>query len=149
MLGTARTILVLVLVAPGWLSHLVRQARSAPMTLEFLEQPLLLLAQAVRLVLETLSVLTVLQGLVMSLAGLSRRRSLSAIRVQFGTWLSLALEFQLGADIVATTTSPNRDTLIRLAVVALIRTFLNAFLARELEAERQLTAERSGETMRP
>jgi uncharacterized membrane protein len=63
--------------------------------------------------------------------------------VQFGTWLSLALEFQLGADIVATTTSPNRDTLIRLAVVALIRTFLNVFLARELEAER------AKDTLRP
>jgi uncharacterized membrane protein len=119
------------------------------MTLELLEQPLMLLAEAVRLALETLSVITVLLGLVMSLAGAGRRRSLSAIRVQFGTWLSLALEFQLGADIVATTTSPNRDTLIRLAVVALIRTFLNVFLARELEAERQLTAERSREAMRP
>ncbi|WP_398330426.1 DUF1622 domain-containing protein [Vulcanococcus sp.] len=128
------------------------------MSTELLEQPLLLLAEAVRLALETLSVITVLVGLVMSLAGLGRWRSrygtattrpapslqiLSAVRVQFGTWLSLALEFQLGADIVATTTSPNRDTLIRLAVVALIRTFLNVFLARELEAER------AKDTLRP
>jgi uncharacterized membrane protein len=134
------------------------------MTAELLEQPLIGLAEAVRLALETLSVLTVLLGLVMSLAGLGRWRSrswarpnrattklcsLSDIRVRFGTWLSLALEFQLGADIVATTTSPNRDTLLRLAVVALIRTFLNVFLAKELDAERQLAAEQPGETARP
>lgn len=134
------------------------------MTAELLEQPLLGLAEAVRLVLETLSVLTVLLGLVMSLAGQGRWRSrsiayanrpatplsgLCGIRMRFGSWLSLALEFQLGADIVATTTSPNRDTLIRLAVVALIRTFLNVFLARELEAERQRTGEPQREPIRP
>ena len=59
---------------------------------------------------------------------------LSLIRTQFGSWLSLALEFQLGADIVATTASPSRDNLIQLAAIAVIRTGLNVFLARELEA---------------
>ena len=47
-----------------------------------------------------------------------------------------ALKFQLGADIVATTASPSRDHLIQLAVVAVIRTVLNVFLARELVSER-------------
>ncbi len=68
--------------------------------------------------------------------------------MRFGSWLSLALEFQLGADIVATTASPNRDNLIQLAVVAVIRTFLNVFLERELEAAQRLgagpKAERTG-----
>jgi uncharacterized membrane protein len=49
--------------------------------------------------------------------------------------LALALEFQLGADIVATTASPSEQNLIQLAVVAVIRTFLNVFLGREIEAE--------------
>lgn len=50
----------------------------------------------------------------------------------------MALEFQLGADIVATTTAPTDSNLIQLATVAVIRTFLNVFLAKELEAERRL-----------
>ena len=117
------------------------------------EHALALAASGLRLVLEGISVATVLVGLVMTLLRARRRgvqpwrgssesshglAPLNAMRVSFGGWLSLALEFQLGADIVATTSNPNRDTLIQLGVVAVIRTFLNVFLARELEAERRL-----------
>jgi uncharacterized membrane protein len=55
----------------------------------------------------------------------------------------MALEFQLGADIVATSTSPSGQNLSQLGVVAVIRTFLNLFLAREIEAEKQLEAQRA------
>jgi len=54
----------------------------------------------------------------------------------------MALEFQLGADIVGTATAPSESNLIKLAAVAVIRTFLNAFLARELVAERRLEQDR-------
>jgi uncharacterized membrane protein len=47
----------------------------------------------------------------------------------------MALEFQLGADIVATSTSPTGANLVQLGVVAVIRTLLNVFLSRDLEAE--------------
>lgn len=77
------------------------------------------LGTATRVLLETLSVFTVLYGLT------------------FGSWLALALEFQLGADIVATTINPSETNLIQLAVIALIRTFLNIFLGREIEAEQR------------
>jgi uncharacterized membrane protein len=100
-------------------------------------------AELLRRLLEGLSVATVALGLAATgLACLEprlRRRSppsLAALRFGFGNWLCLALEFQLGADIVATTASPSRDNLIQLAVVAVIRTLLNVFLARELEAKR-------------
>jgi len=116
------------------------------MVSEALEAGLVHAAGTLRLVLEGLSLATVLIGLLASLRLIRPRRRgddaasspLQAVRLRFGTWLALALEFQLGADIVATTTSPSRDTLIQLAVVAVIRTFLNVFLARELEAERRL-----------
>ncbi|MCP9819807.1 DUF1622 domain-containing protein [Synechococcus sp. Cruz-9H2] len=105
------------------------------------------LAGVVRLTLETLSVLCVVAGLVATLPlalpylpflGHRGRRPSSTIRISFGSWLSMALEFQLGADIVATTTAPSNRNLIQLATVAVIRTFLNVFLAKELEAERRL-----------
>jgi uncharacterized membrane protein len=105
------------------------------------------LASVVRVSLEILSVLCVVAGMIASfrLAQPFRpvlahrgRRPPNAIRMCFSSWLSMALEFQLGADIVATTTAPTDSNLIQLATVAVIRTFLNVFLAKELEAERRL-----------
>lgn len=58
-------------------------------------------------------------------------------RLTFGNWLATALEFQLGADILITTIEPDTESLIKLAVIAVIRTFLNFFLSKELEAERK------------
>lgn len=57
------------------------------------------------------------------------------IRLKFGLWLALALEFQLGADILSTAIAPTNDALIRLSVIAVIRTFLNYFLNKEIEAQ--------------
>jgi len=65
-------------------------------------------------------------------------RSLARVRLRFGGWLALALEFQLGADILATTVAPTLDALVQLGAIAAIRTFLNYFLQRELEAEARL-----------
>ena len=108
------------------------------------EEVLVPLAQATSLLLEGLSVVTVLAGLVAisrdALPQLGRRlpqRPSIQARLSFGSWLALALEFQLGADIVATTVSPSQAHLIQLGVVALIRTFLNLFLGREIEAEQR------------
>jgi uncharacterized membrane protein len=108
------------------------------------EEVLVPLARATSLLLEGLSVLTVLAGLVAisrdALPQLGRRlpqRPSIQARLSFGSWLALALEFQLGADIVATTVSPSQAHLIQLGVVALIRTFLNLFLGREIEAEQR------------
>jgi len=118
---------------------------------EIAEQVLVPLATAVRLVLEALSVLAVLSGLIaiasQALPRLGHRllsRPSNRARLTFGSWLALALEFQLGADIVATTTSPSEANLIQLAVVAVIRTFLNVFLGREIEAELRREEEAAG-----
>jgi uncharacterized membrane protein len=96
-------------------------------------------------VLEVISILCVAMGVIASLnmgAGLIRRsrpfvHSIAAVRLKFGSWLALALEFQLGADIVATTVNPTLQTLGELGLLAVIRTFLNYFLHKELEAAAQ------------
>ncbi|MEB3335363.1 MAG: DUF1622 domain-containing protein [Cyanobacteriota bacterium] len=102
------------------------------------------LGTATRVLLETLSVFTVLYGLValghQAMGHKGHRlpdRPSNLARLTFGSWLALALEFQLGADIVATTISPNESNLIQLGAIALIRTFLNIFLGREIEAEQR------------
>ena len=63
------------------------------------------------------------------------------MRLRFGLWLALALEFQLGADILSTTVAPTTQDLARLALIAIIRTFLNYFLSKEMEAEMALEKE--------
>jgi uncharacterized membrane protein len=78
-----------------------------------------------------------------------RHRPTTGIRLTFGSWLSMALEFQLGADIVATTVSPSPTHLIQLGVVALIRTFLNVFLGREIEMEQRIEREAAGQAPPP
>lgn len=57
------------------------------------------------------------------------------VRIGLARGLSLALEFQLAADIAGTAISPDWDQIGKLAAVAAIRTFLNFFLQHDLSAE--------------
>jgi uncharacterized membrane protein len=57
-----------------------------------------------------------------------------AVWRRFGTWLLLGLEFGLAADIIATVVSPTWDDIGELGAIAVIRTFLNYFLERDLES---------------
>ncbi|HIK33835.1 MAG TPA: DUF1622 domain-containing protein [Oscillatoriales cyanobacterium M59_W2019_021] len=57
------------------------------------------------------------------------------LRLCFGMWLALALEFQLGADILSTTVTPTFEALGKLGAIATIRTVLNYFLNQEIEKE--------------
>jgi uncharacterized membrane protein len=116
---------------------------SDPVTL--VEEVLTPLATATRLLLESLSVLTVLYGLIATaglflprLGGRLPERPSNRARLIFASWLALALEFLLAADIVSTTTAPSQENLIKLGVVTVIRTFLNLFLAQEIEAEQRI-----------
>jgi uncharacterized protein DUF1622 len=55
-----------------------------------------------------------------------------AIWLQFATWILLALEFALAADLVRTAVAPTWDDISKLAVIATIRTMLNYFLAKDI-----------------
>jgi uncharacterized membrane protein len=54
-------------------------------------------------------------------------------RVRLSQALVLALEFQLAADILATSIAPDWAALGKLAIIAAIRTALNFFLEREIK----------------
>lgn len=110
--------------------------------LESLEHGLANLVAVGKFILEGFSVICVIFGFLKTLevawrigkkSGPAQR--FNKIRLQFGMWLALALEFQLGADILATTIAPSIDALGQLALIAIIRTFLNYFLGKELKAE--------------
>lgn len=60
----------------------------------------------------------------------------TAIRLVLARYLALALEFQLGADILSTAIAPSWQEIGKLGAIAVIRTGLNYFLSREMQEER-------------
>ena len=50
-----------------------------------------------------------------------------------GMWLLLGLELELAADIIGSVVSPSWYEIGRLGAIAVIRTFLNYFLEKDLE----------------
>ena len=59
--------------------------------------------------------------------------SKESVRVEFGSSVAVALELMLGADVLATAVSPGWNDIGQLAAIAVIRTALNYFLAKELK----------------
>jgi uncharacterized membrane protein len=55
------------------------------------------------------------------------------VRLTLARFLAIALEFELGADILSTAVAPSWDAIGKLASIAVIRTALNYFLSREME----------------
>jgi uncharacterized membrane protein len=62
------------------------------------------------------------------------------VRLKLGRWLALALEFELGADILRTAITPTWTEIGQLAAIAAIRTLLNYFLQKEIERAAQTSA---------
>ena len=63
------------------------------------------------------------------------------ILVRYGRWLVAGLTFQLAADIIGTSIAPSWQEVGQLGAIAVIRTFLNFFLERDL-AELEVEARR-------
>ncbi len=60
------------------------------------------------------------------------------VRLLLARYLALALEFQLGADILSTAIAPSWDQIGKLGAIAVIRTALNYFLSREINEENEI-----------
>ncbi len=63
--------------------------------------------------------------------------------MRYSHWLVAGLTFQLAADIIESSITPDWDGIGRLAAVAVIRTFLNYFLERDVAEIRSLEREKS------
>lgn len=60
------------------------------------------------------------------------------IRLQLGRVLTLGLEFTVASDILRTAVAPNRQDILNLTAIVLLRTLLNYFLEHEIQqAERR------------
>jgi uncharacterized membrane protein len=62
-------------------------------------------------------------------------RDFTDARLTLARFLAIALEFQLGADILSTAVAPSWDAIGKLGAIAVIRTALNYFLSREMQEE--------------
>jgi uncharacterized membrane protein len=97
--------------------------------------------QWLRLVLEAVGAMVIAAGAVRGLVALAAARAEPAesrfvpIRLTLARYLSLALEFQLAADILSTAISPSWDEIGKLTAIAVIRTGLNYFLGLEVKGE--------------
>jgi uncharacterized membrane protein len=57
--------------------------------------------------------------------------------LRYARWLVAALTFQLAADIIETSVSTDWQTIGRVGAIAVIRTFLNYFLERDVELQQR------------
>jgi uncharacterized membrane protein len=114
-----------------------------PDVFEHVERDVQSAVEWLRLLIETLGAAVIAVGIVIALIGLARhalqrpRDDFTTIRLAFARYLALALELQLGADILSTAIAPTWDRIGKLAAIAVIRTALNYFLSREMREEQQ------------
>ncbi|MGV3533039.1 MAG: DUF1622 domain-containing protein [Chthoniobacteraceae bacterium] len=111
------------------------------------EETVRFFVQWVRLAIETIGAVIVIIGVVLALLGLLRMlrkkegATFNSVRLTLASYLALALEFQLGADILTTAISPTWQQIGQLAAIAVIRTALNYFLSIEMDRERRAQEE--------
>jgi uncharacterized membrane protein len=94
----------------------------------------------VALFVEAIAALVITIGAIEAVIGLMKPRDRTQpfrrrkmVWLGFGVWLLLGLEFELAADIVRTAIAPTWTEIGQLGAIAVIRTFLNYFLERDVE----------------
>ena len=106
-------------------------------------------AEYIALGLEVVAAILIALGALEAIFGLIWHRHNSrqpfarrkGVFLDFGVWLLLGLEFELGADIVRSAIAPSWKQIGELAAIAVIRTFLNYFLAKDVEKYGEPVAE--------
>jgi uncharacterized membrane protein len=105
------------------------------------EELLVNLVLWLKLVIEAIGALVISVGMILASLRFARgsfpptARDFTEARLILAQFLAIALEFQLGADILSTAVAPSWDAIVKLAAIAVIRTALNYFLSREMQEE--------------
>ena len=105
---------------------------------------LTLVTEQVIVVIDALALVIIVVGTIEAFLG-ALRMMFSApsghdrrdIWLRYARWLVAGLTFQLAADIIETSITTSWDAVARIAAVAVIRTFLNFFLERDLADVRE------------
>lgn len=118
-------------------------------TRELAESGIINAVQWLKLGVETVGACIITMGILVAgyllVKALLQRRTanFTAIRLTLARYLALALEFQLGADILSTAIAPSWEQIGQLGAIAVIRTGLNYFLTKEMQAEERQSAEQA------
>ena len=133
-----------VLYSFAMLQESIRGAVSGPGE-TVVEPTVVNLVSWLKLLVELTGAAIIAIGIVLAFVGFvrvfiaSEPENYNKIRLLLARYLALALEFQLGADILSTAISPSWDQIGKLGAIAVIRTALNYFLSMEMREERKLT----------
>ena len=100
--------------------------------------------------IDAVALAVILAGTILAVVGMLRVTFTNASRherrevwLQYARWLIAGLTFQLAADIIETNITTDWIAIARVGAIAVIRTFLNYFLEKDMEGlrERQREAE--------
>ena len=105
--------------------------------LYYLSEHAILLIEAIALVVIVYGAVEAFIGAVRVLFVDTSERERRHIWLRFARWLVAGLTFQLAADIIETSITTSWEAVGKIAAIAVIRTFLNYFLDRDLEEVRQ------------
>lgn len=101
------------------------------------------LSEQVILVIDAMALLVIVAATVEAAIAIARSlfvtlpgRVLREEWLHYSRWLVAALTLQLGADIIETSVSTSWEGIARVSAIAVIRTFLNFFLDRDLDQMR-------------
>ena len=106
--------------------------------------------QGLKLAVETTGALIIALGFLIAASQfvltlfLRQPTNFTAVRLLLARYLALALEFQLGADILSTAIAPTWQEIGKLGAIAVIRTALNFFLSKEMQEEQATSRSEKG-----
>ena len=92
---------------------------------------------AVALVVIVLATAQVVVGMLRLVGGRATNHQRREVWMTYARWLIAGLTLQLAADIVETSITTDWEAVARVAVIALIRTFLNYFLEKDFNELRE------------
>jgi uncharacterized membrane protein len=114
--------------------------------LVFVSEQAITLIDAVALLVILIGTIEVAVGVGRIAFGAQSKQFRQDVWLSYARWLVAALTFQLAADIIETSITSDWGTIGRLGAIAVIRTFLNYFLDRDL---REVRARQPPKTHRP
>jgi uncharacterized membrane protein len=125
-----------------------------------MQEWLILLSEYAIVAIDFVALAVIVLGTLQSLVSVGRSffagsfgQEKRAIWLNYARWLIAGLTFQLGSDIIETSITNDWQSIVRVAAIAVVRTFLNYFLERDLaevrERERAAHERRAAEAPKP
>jgi uncharacterized membrane protein len=101
--------------------------------LEYLSEQTIVIIDGIALLIIIVATVEVFIAAVRTAFARQTGYALRAVWLRYARWLVSALTFQLAADIIETSVSTSWEAIGRVGAIAVIRTFLNFFLDRDVE----------------